>query len=368
MRPHNDQQRMLADAARQFAQGHCESARLRACRGRTPDFDAGVWAEMAALGWLSVLVPEADGGLGSGLGEMGQLVYEWGAGGGAEPLVACGVLALTMLVDCDGPARAALLERTMQGSAMPALAWMEDGAKCVPQSGGWRVSGNARFVTPADASDFLVMFPRRNELPALHVRAGAAGITVQRELRADGTAACWLQFDGVDVTPDCLLASAATARLAAEKARDFALIMAAVSMAGTMRTINALTQEYLRTRVQFGKPIGSFQALQHKAVDMHIAEQMARDVAQHACTRVDAGCTPSERACAASRAKARAGDALDRIARMAVQLHGAIGFTDEYDLSLHLGRALTFSAWLGNADEHVSRYARHAAPFEAAQA
>jgi alkylation response protein AidB-like acyl-CoA dehydrogenase len=144
--------------------------------------------------------------------------------------------------------------------------------------------------------------------------------------------------------------------------------MAAVSMSGTMRAINALTQEYLRTRTQFGKPIGSFQALQHKAVDMHIAEQMARDVAQHACTRVDEGCTSDERACLASRAKARAGDSLDRIGRMAVQLHGAIGFTDEYDLSLHLKRALTFSAWLGNADEHVARYARHAPPYEAAEA
>ena len=118
--------------------------------------------------------------------------------------------------------------------------------------------------------------------------------------------------------------------------------------------------------MQFGKPIGSFQALQHKAVDMYIAEQMARDVAQSACTQVDAGCTPDERACLASRAKARAGDALDRISRMAVQLHGAIGFTDEYDLSLHLNRALACSAWLGNSDEHVARYARHAAPFEAA--
>jgi len=202
----------------------------------------------------------------------------------------------------------------------------------------------------------------------LRVSAGTAGLSLQRELRADGTAAAWLRFDGVAVPESSQLAAPAKAAAASEQARDQALIMAAVSMTGTMRTINAMTQEYLRTRMQFGKPIGSFQALQHKAVDMHIAEQMARDVAQHACTKVDAGCTPGERACLASRAKARAGDALDRIARTAVQLHGAIGFTDEYDLSLHLNRALTFSAWLGNADEHVARYARHAAPYEAADA
>ena len=367
MRPQNDPQRMLADAALQFAGSQGSSARLRACRGRTPDFDAGVWREMAQLGWLSVLVPEANGGLGSGLGEMGQLAYEWGAAGGPEPLVATGVLALTMLAESDGPARTALLESTIQGRAIPAVAWIDEGADCRQEGDGWRVSGKARFVTPADATDFLVLF-KEESLPALRIPAGSAGLTVRRELRADGTACAWLEFDGVTVPGSALLARGPMAATAAAKALDFALIMAAVSMTGTMRSINALTQEHLRTRTQFGKPIGSFQALQHKAVDMHIAEQMARDVAQHACTRVDAGCTPDERACLASRAKARAGDALDRIARMAVQLHGAIGFTDEYELSLHLNRALTFSAWLGNSDEHVARYARHAAPYEAAEA
>jgi len=368
MRPQTDQQRMLADAARQFAAGCCTPARLRACRGRTPDHDSDVWREMAELGWLSVLVPEADGGLGSGLADMGQLVYEWGAAGGPEPLVATGVLALTMLAQGEGATRSALLERTIQGKALPALAWLAHDADCASVSSGWQVSGSARFVTPADATDFLLVFPEGSGQPCLHVPASATGIAVQREKRPDGSGSAWLMLDNVRLAKAALLVESASAWRAAERARDHALVMAAVSMSGTMRTVNAMTQEYLRTRVQFGKPIGSFQALQHKAVDMHIAEQLARDVAQSACARVDAGCTDAERACLASRAKARAGESLDRIARNAVQLHGAIGYTDEYDLSLHLNRALTWSAWLGNADEHVRRYARHAPPFEAAQA
>jgi len=359
---------MLADAGRQFAADRCTSARIRACRQREPDYEAGVWREMAELGWLSVLAPEEDGGLGSGLGEMGQLAYEWGAGCGPEPLVATGVLALTLLVDADGPVRAALLESTMQGNAVPAVAWIEAGGRCESMGDGWKVSGSARFVTPADATDFLVVFPQDSGHPALRVAAGSAGLSITREQRVDGTAAALLTLESVQVPGSNLLARGATAAAASEHARDNALVMAAVYMTGTMRSINAMTQEYLRTRTQFGKPIGSFQALQHKAVDMHIAEQLARDAAQNACTLIDAGCTPSQRACLASRAKARAGESLDRIARMAVQLHGAIGFTDEYDLSLHLNRSLVFSAWLGNADEHVSRYANHAAPFEAANA
>ena len=368
MRPQTDQQRMLADAARQFAAGRCAPARLRACRGRTPDHDGAVWREMAELGWFSVLVPEADGGLGSGLADMGQLVYEWGAGGGPEPLVATGALALTLLVDGQGPARETLLERTIQGKTLPAVAWLSAGAACTASPDGWQVSGDARFVMPADASDFLLVFPEGSGQPCLHVPAGASGLAVERERRADGSASAWLRLQDVRVPEASLLVRATGAWAAAERARDHALVLAAVSMAGTMRTINAMTQEYLRTRVQFGKPIGAFQALQHKAVDMHIAEQLARDVAQDACQRIDAGCSADERACLASRAKARAGDSLDRIARLAVQLHGAIGYTDEYDLSLHLNRALTLSAWLGNADHHVQRYARHAAPYEAAEA
>lgn len=368
MRAQTDQQRMLADAARQFAVDRCTSARLRACRDRTPDHDGGVWREMADLGWLSVCVPEADGGLGAGLGDLGQLVYEWGAACGPEPLVASGALALSLLVTGDGPARETVLQPATEGKALPALAWLAQGATCTRSAQGWMVHGQARFVTPADATDYLLVFPEGSGLPCLHVPAQSAGMSVRRERRADGSGAAWLTLNDVSVADSALLVSPASAWAAAERARDHALVMVAVSMAGTMRSINALTQEYLRTRVQFGKPIGAFQALQHKAVDMYIAEQLARDVAQNACQRIDAGCTDAERACLASRAKARAGESLDRIARVAVQLHGAIGFTDEYDLSLHLNRALTQSAWLGNADEHVRRYARHAGPYQSAEA
>ena len=368
MRPRTDPQRMLADAARQFAQRRSAAARIRACRERTPDFDADVWLELAGVGWLCVVVPEADGGLGSGLAEMGQLAYEWGAGGGPEPLVATGVLAMQLLVRSSGPAREALLQASMEGTATPAVAFVEDGGRCERVAGGWKATGSARFVVPADATDFLLVFPQGSGMPCVRVPAGAAGCAVRRERRADGTAAAWLAFDATAVADQDLLGAGAAADQAAEFARDSALVIAAVQMSGTMRTLNALTQEYLRTRTQFGKAIGSFQALQHKAVDMHIAEQLARDVAQDACAAIDAGYTAGERACIASRAKARACESVERIARMAVQLHGAIGFTDEYDLSLHVNRALVLSAWLGNADEHVRRYARHAPAFEAAYA
>jgi len=113
----------------------------------------------------------------------------------------------------------------------------------------------------------------------------------------------------------------------------------------------------MRTRVQFGKPIGSFQALQHRAVDLYVQRQLAGAVLEDGLRRV-AGANEAERAALASRVKARCADAGLRIAREAIQIHGAIGFTDDYDAGLYLKRALVLSAWLGNAGQHRRRYAR----------
>jgi alkylation response protein AidB-like acyl-CoA dehydrogenase len=114
---------------------------------------------------------------------------------------------------------------------------------------------------------------------------------------------------------------------------------------------------YMRTRVQFGKPIGSFQALQHKAADLYVQQELTRAVLDEAIRKLDAGVPDVERAKVASRCKARASDAGLRITREAIQLHGAIGFTDEYDVGLYLKRALVLSGWLGNAGAHRRRFA-----------
>ena len=119
-----------------------------------------------------------------------------------------------------------------------------------------------------------------------------------------------------------------------------------------------MSLDYLRTRVQFGKPIGSFQALQHRAVDLYIQQELSSAVLDEALAFLDSGPDARARAAAASRVKARCSDAALRITREAIQLHGAIGFTDEYDAGLYLKRALTLAAWLGGAAWHRRRYAR----------
>jgi alkylation response protein AidB-like acyl-CoA dehydrogenase len=357
MTPKTDQQRMLADAARQFAAAEHTPARLRACRDRHPDFDRPLWESLAALGWLGVLVPEQDGGLGAGFGDMAQLVHAWGRACAPEPLVACGVLAARTLVHAAGPARAHLLGALVEGRLVPAMAAGEGAVTCTLSASGAVLNGTRRFVVPAHADGYMV----QSGAGLWWVPREAAGLRIAYERRADGSQAARLTLENVwvDATA-CIDAGNA----AAARALDEARVLAAVEMSGMMDAMLELTLDYLRTRVQFGKPIGSFQALQHRAVDLYIAAQLAGDVAQAACASLDSGAQGDALALAAARAKARAGDALDRIAREAVQLHGAIGFTDEYALGLYVNRALTLSAWLGNAAQMRERYAQLAPPLE----
>ena len=380
MIPQTDQQRMLADAAKQFADREHTPARLRACRDRAPDFDSSVWQSIANLGWVGVLVPEERGGLGAGFGDMAQLVYAWGRACAPEPLIACGVLAARILVRADGPAGKRLLDGLLSGNLVPAFAGCEQdtpqsvgsgarneispSVKAKTASGGFLLTGAARYVVPAHAEGFIVAASREAGNQLYWVDREATGLAVSHERRADGSFAARLSLDQVSVAQNDVVATASVTDAAIAAALDETLVLCAVVMSGMMRAMLDLTLDYLRTRVQFGKPIGSFQALQHRSVDLYVAEQLARDVAQAACVALDAGSSGTERALIASRTKARACESLSRIARESVQMHGAIGFTDEYALGAYVNRALVLSAWLGNAAMHRRRYARLAPPLE----
>ena len=134
--------------------------------------------------------------------------------------------------------------------------------------------------------------------------------------------------------------------------------MAGAELLGVMEATLQMTLEYMRNRVQFGKPIGSFQALQHRAVDLYIQQELAAAVVAEAVDVLDSAAGERERAKIASRAKARACEAGLRVTREAIQLHGAIGFTDEYDVGLYLKRALVLAGWLGNGSAHRRRFAQ----------
>ncbi len=358
MIPRTDQHRLLADAAREFSAEHTP-ARLRACRLRDPEFDRTIWTAIAQLGWLGLLVDEADGGLGATFEDMGQLVYAWGRACAPEPLVASAVLALRTLALGDGPARSHLLQQCIDGSHLLALAAdsITDPTNISVTYAQGVLNGTCRFVVPAHADGYLVA----THAGVFHVLANSSGFSLQRETRADGSAAAWITLSNVAAPPVQRVASNLNGCL---QAIDEARILCAIEMSGMAARMLELTLEYLRTREQFGQAIGRFQALQHRAVDLYLAEQLARDVTQAACIALDTPLDTTARHLLACRAKARANTSLNRIAREAVQLHGAMGFTDEYQLGLYVNRTLTLSAWLGNTTDLQAEYAAHANDIE----
>lgn len=338
---------MLRDAAKAFAKP--DAKRTRALRG-TAGLDRAKWRDIADQGWLAVLVPEARGGLGLDMAAAAAIARALGYGLFPEPYSAS-LAAGVCLANASDDARLAAF---IAGDALVSLAWQNDagsieiGATAVSADGS-TLSGSCRFVSPADA--YVVAARAGSDVALYWVDGNAKGFSATEEKRADGGMALRLGFDRTPAEP-----IARGTELLAE-ALNVALVATSAELVGNLERMLEMTMDYLRTRQQFGKVIGSFQALQHRAVDLWIQGELAKAALDSACrTLGDPKSTSAERARAASGAKARVSDAAMQIGKQAIQLHGAIGMTDEYDLGLYFNRALTLSAMLGNALEHRRRY------------
>jgi alkylation response protein AidB-like acyl-CoA dehydrogenase len=362
----DDTLRMLRDSAADFA--GLDAARVRRLRGAVPGFERSVWRDMANMGWLGVLIPEESGGLGLDLRAALIIAEQLGRALYPEPYSASAVAATLAVLHGDNAAlKQRLLPQLAAGETIAALAWQDarggpDPAQCgveARERGGRTVlHGSSRFVATPEADGYIVAARAAQGLELHWIERAAAGLACEPERRADGSACAWLRFDAVEARDATRLASGATAHAALQLALDHALLAAGAELLGLMDCALAMTLDYLRTRVQFGRPIGANQALQHRAVDMYIQKELTRATLAAALAAVlEPGCTPPRRAAAASSAKARASQAALAICKEALQMHGAIGYTDEYDLGLYFNRALVLSAWLGSAAAHRARYA-----------
>ena len=362
----DDTLRMLRESAADFAR--LDAARVRRLRGTAPGFEREVWRQLADMGWLGVLIPEEHGGLGLGLHAAVIIAEQFGRALYPEPYSASAVAATLALLHGDNTElQRRLLPQLASGELVAGLAWqderggleLEQCAVTVGEQGGRPVlAGSSRFASVPGADGFIVAARSAQGLELHWVERTAAGLACEPEARADGSASARLHFAAVAAPATARVASAASARAALQLALDHATLAASAELLGLMDCALAMTLDYLRTRVQFGKPIGSFQALQHRAVDMYIQKELSRaTLAAAVALADDPGCTPALRTAAASSAKSRTSQAALAICKEALQMHGAIGYTDEYDLGLYFNRALVLSAWLGNASAHRSRYA-----------
>jgi alkylation response protein AidB-like acyl-CoA dehydrogenase len=358
--------RLLRDAAAGFAK--FDGPRLRGLRKPSGTIDRKMWRALSQQGWLSALVPEADGGLDLGVAAAAVIAERLGYGCMPEPFVAAGVMTPTLLGRSTNAAlKATHLPKVLDGQTLVTLAWqgeagslsIDDAHVTASESNREAIlNGTSRFV-PAPSADAFLVLTRRPDGPAIYwVDRGTPGLQITSEPLADGGASGWLRFTKVHVPATNSVAGPAHAGDLVAATVDLGLIAQSAELVGNMERALEMTLDYMRTRKQFDQAIGSFQSLQHRAVDLWMVKELARH-ALTAAIRVasDPTVTARARGAAASSAKNRAAESAMQIAKQTIQLHGAIGTTDEYDLGLYVNRMVASMPWLGNAAAHRQRYA-----------
>lgn len=341
----------LREAAERVVADRTDLSRVRRLRRADPGHDPEVLDLFVELGWFGVLVPEEQGGLGLGLAEMAALARTLEKGLLSEPLLPLAVLGTRALVHAGGEAADALLAGVLTGAVRPALALGHDAAMPAVRVEGGRLAGTCASVAGSTAATHFIVPAQDGDRPTLYaIAAGASGATIEQRWRADESPVGHLILDGV--ADGVLLASGEGARQAVEDAIDETRLIVSAALVGLSEQMLDMTLDYLKMRQQFDVPIGSFQALQHKIVDLYIQKEVAVATAELGLTLAARG----ELAMGALRAKGRTSAVANRIGREALHLHGAIGFTDEHDIGLYLKRALTLASWLGNAAAHRRRY------------
>ena len=358
--------RMLRDSAADYV-NRSEMARdVRAWRMKPQGYDAARWSEMVELGWVGLRAPESCGGMGLGLEECVALLAETGRGIGPEPLSAVGVLAMRTLANGAGKHNDDLMAGLVEGGRLIAVAWQEAAGalqagdcetRATPTANGWRLTGVKDFVHGGSQANGLIVSARAPDGVGLfYVEPGAKGVKLEARFFTDGTTCHRLHLQDVEVATSFCVAPAPAGEAALDAALDETRIAASAEMFGLSVRALDMTLDYLRQRKQFGKAIGSFQALQHRAVDLYVTTQMMRAAIDRAA-RAFEGADAREKALIASACKARCSDGALVIAKEAIQMHGAIGYTDEHDIGLFVRRAIKLAAWLGNGAQHRKRYA-----------
>ena len=342
---HQQAVRMIRDSATAVFPSRGSPARVRELRFRSPGHDPATYREMCALGWAGLRLDDAAGGSGLGVAELVAIAEALGAALVPEPILATAAIAPLFVGDALAPTRTEILS----GQLIVAPAWAErvnglDAALSTRFVDG-RVDGVKRFVPSGGAQAFLVA---AREGLAL-VRRDDPGVTVVEHFTQDGGVLAELRLDGAPGT-------AVPGNLEGALA-ELTLANAGVLL-GTMDRMIEITLEYLATRRQFGQPIGSFQVLQHRMVDLKLQLDISRAVLAEAAAVLDGRTDNATRAMAVSRASARLSEAAMTVAREAIQLHGAIGMTDECDVGLYARKVLTLYNRFGSAASHRARYLR----------
>ncbi len=373
----SDEQQLLQQTVRDFVGRRSSLKRIRALRdaGDPDGFSRDLWREMAELGWVGIVLPEAHGGLGLGYRELAIVMEELGRGLMPEPMLSTVLLgANAILLGGTEAQRAAHLPAVASGERLLALAWQEARGRhdlhhaemrAERAGAGWVLRGEKIQVLDGHVAGWIVVSARTSGdvtdadgITLFAIRPDAAGVTVARQSRIDARSAALVRLDGVRVERDAAVGPVDGGAELLARVVDRGTVGLTAEMLGSMTAAFEMTIEYLKTRVQFGVPIGSFQALKHRAAKVYVEIELARSAVMNAARTIDEARDDAAIARAASLAKARCADAFMLIGNEGVQMHGGIGMTDEHDIGFFLKRARAAEMTFGDAAWHRDRFAR----------
>jgi alkylation response protein AidB-like acyl-CoA dehydrogenase len=360
-------QKLLQQSARDFFARECKPERVRDMMATDTAYDDGLWRAMADQGWTGLIIPEDFGGLGLSLVDLIAVSEEMGHACLPGPFLSTlWAAALINLAGAEGQ-RKQYLEPIAAGDMKATVALLEDGADWNPEAVGlraekagkeFRLRGRKEFVTDAEIADLIICVARGNEgLVLAPVEKGAKGMKISATPGVDATRKLYsVEFEDV-VAPEADALAFNTRTLdAVESATATAVVALSAEMVGGMRWTLETAVEYAKTRQQFGKAIGVYQAVQHQLADMFLMTEGARSAVYYAAWAVSEN-DPSAKL-AVSIAKAYCSDAAREVGNRGAQAHGGIGFTWEHNLQLYYKRAKASEAMFGDANYHREEIAR----------
>ena len=360
---YNEEQQLLADSVRRFIQKDYDFEARKKFVASAEGYSEKVWGAFAEMGLTGIPFSPDHNGFGGGAVDLMGVMEAFGEGLVVEPYLATLMGAQCVARAGSDAQKKALLPQVVEGKLKMAFAFSEKGArydlapstvKAKKAGSGWTLEGEKVVVLGAPAAGKLVVSAAAPGGPSLFlVEAKAAKVKPYRTL--DEMRAADVVFGG---TPAELLGAEGKAMESIEAVLDFGTALICAEAVGAMKFSCDATLEYLKTRKQFGVPIGTFQALQHRMVDMVVAYEQAKSMACLACSKVDGAVDAKERACAVSAAKIKLADNARHISQEAIQLHGGMGMTEELKVSHAFRRLTVIAQQFGDADHHLERFAR----------
>jgi len=363
---------LLKESVASFVKKDHSFNRLRELKNDPWGYSREVWGKMAELGWMGLIYPEEYGGLGLDFTFVMVLLEEFGRGLLPEPWISTVLLGGNLVLSGGTEAQKdEIIPAIVSGDLFVTVAYLEDGGRydlnfCATSArriaGGFSISGRKIFVLDGCSADRFIVTTRTSGtisdmggITLFIVPREASGVEITPLKTMDGRNACILELKDVAASDDDIIGEQDRGYPLIAEIIDQATAGLCAEMVGGMNASLEMTVRHLSERVQFGRPIGSFQALQHKAADMFIQKELASSAVYYAIASIDE--KTQERAIAVSTAKAKCSSAYLEVTKTAIQLFGAMGFTNEADIGFFLKRAKVTEVLFGDIDHHLDRWA-----------